>query len=134
MFMLNGKGGAGRRSGGRAAGNPQGCPGSVHGSGVGKARQRLVHAVALTAALAAGQASAATDGPALAQRAAEFVKQELQRQFERDAWQRQREIEQRQYERIDALEARQRREEADWRSDMQGWQKPIPQTRYRKPF
>lgn len=129
--MLNREGGAAGAGVGksRGVGIPQECPRLVPRRGA----KGLVHAAACALALAAGQASAATDGPALAQRAAEFVKQELQRQFEREAWQRQREIEQQQYERIDALEARQRREDADWRGDMQRGGIP-PATRYRRPF
>lgn len=136
MLMLSWKGPrSGRRWAAAEPGcKPQACAQAVHGRSRWAGRLSIGRAVAFALALAAGQAGAATDGPALAQRAAEFIKQELQRQFEREAWQRQREIEQWQFERLDAMEQRQRREEADWRSDMQGWQRPVPQTRYRKPF
>lgn len=135
MFNLNRKcaAGVGSWSGAGPGCNPQGCAQAVHGRSLWTGRLSISRAVAFALALAAGHAHAATDGPALAQRAAEFIKQELRHQFEREAWERQRAIEQQQYERIDAMEQRQRRDEEQWRQDMLRGGMP-PATRYRKPF
>lgn len=91
---------------------------------------RIVCASALLF-LASSRIYAATDAPALAQRAAEFLKQELRHLEAQREREQQTVYQQHELNRIIEIDERQKREDQRWREDMQRGGMP-PATPYRR--